>query len=198
MDIITVKERECFIDSEGLAYLSDNEHRAVRQLIRRHKDDLESFGVLTFKMSKPTKKGGRPKTTYYLNEQQATLLTTFMRNSENVRKFKRKLVKEFFRMRSYIQKQEVARLSGLETRKSLTDIIQQSGENERMHGHGYSNYTKLAYKLTGIEKGDRDKLSPDDLDRLESVESIIRGLVKAGKQYKDIKDSLLPIFKEIS
>ena len=41
--------------------------------------------------------------TYFLNEPQVTLLLTFMRNNEIVKKFKIKLVKEFFKIRTQLQ-----------------------------------------------------------------------------------------------
>ncbi|MDA3939607.1 MAG: Rha family transcriptional regulator [Spirochaetia bacterium] len=176
-DVIIIKGKKCFIDSEGLAFLSNNEHRSIVRLIKNHTTTLEEFGVMGFEITKPDSKGGRPKTTYLLNEEQATLLTTFMKNSTKVVLFKKKLVKEFFRMREYIQKQELIRLTGIETRKTLTDKIKESGENERMHGHGYSTYTKLIYSLTGLSEtykewkidhpdkkvSFRDYLVPEDL-----------------------------------
>jgi len=196
-NLITVNKKECFIDSVGLASLSENEERSIHRLIRAHKQSLEQFGVLRFEITKPHGvKGGRPKHTYYLTEHQATVLTTFMSNTEKVVEFKIKLVKEFFRMRSYIQKQEVARLAGIKARRTLTDEIRDSGENERMHGHGYSTYTKLAYKMTGLEKGSRDSLNPDDLERLEDAEMLMKLLIKSGQSYNEIKDTLKPIFKD--
>jgi phage regulator Rha-like protein len=210
MDIVKIKDKECFISSEDLAFLSNNEHRAVRQLIQSHKDALESFGVLTFKMDKPQgKNGGRPSHNFFLNEQQATLLTTFMRNSKIVVDFKKRLVKEFFLMREYLKNQEVARLSGKEIRKSLTDAVQGSGEVERMHGHAYSVYTRLAYSLIGIydeykefkktECKDstvkfRDTLDGDVLKRLKNAESLIKPLLDLDKEYGQIKDLLQPLF----
>ena len=208
-DIIIVKKKECFINSEKLAELSENKHKAVKELIAIHQTVLGEFGVLTIETSKPSSKGGRPKITYLLNEQQATLLTTFMRNSKKVIKFKKKLVEEFFRMRSYIQKQETIRLAGIETRKTLTDRIQESGENGRMHGHGYSTYTRLIYSLTGLTETHkewkmdhpdkklkfRDYLVPEDLKKIELAESLIKPLIEMEKQYSEIKDTLEPIFK---
>jgi phage regulator Rha-like protein len=91
-DVIIIKERKCFIDSEGIALLANNEHRSIVRLIKNHKDTLEEFGVMGFEITKPDSKGGRPKTTYLLNEEQATLLTTFMKNSTKVVMFKKKLV----------------------------------------------------------------------------------------------------------
>lgn len=214
-DIIRVKNKECFIDSEGLASLAENEHRAVLQLIRTHTSSLETFGAIAFEMSKPTAKGGRPKQTYLLNEQQATLLTTFMKNSKKVTEFKIKLVREFFRMRTYIQKQETIRLAGIEVRKSLTDSVKDSGENERMHGHGYATYTTMVYEICGLKESYKefkefhkdhpeapeyksyrsDWMLPGELKRVELAESLIKPLLELDKQYSEIKDTLKPLFE---
>lgn len=51
-------------------------------------------------MPKPSSpQGGRPETIALLNEQQATLLVTYCKNTEVVRKFKVALVKAFYDMR---------------------------------------------------------------------------------------------------
>ena len=212
-DIIKVKNKEYFIDSEGLAVLAENEHRAVTQLIRSNLSDLEELGVLTFEMSKPTKSGGRPKKTYLLNEHQAIVLTTFMKNSKKVKEFKVRLVSEFIKMRNYIQKQETIRLAGIEVRKSLTDAVQDSGEQERMHGHGYSQYTKMVYDMCGLKEtfkeykdwfkrnganrplSFRDYIKTGDLKRIELAEALIKPLLELDKQYSEIKETLKPLFE---
>lgn len=135
--------------------------------------------------------GGRRAKTFLITLDMAKELS-MLENSDigrNVRKY-------FISRDSELRSIETHRLAGILTRKSLTDEIKDTGENERMHGHGFSTYTRLAYKLTGIKKGSRDDLSVDDLDRLETVEGIMKGLLKAGKCYSDIKEALLPIFKE--
>ncbi|MBN1839746.1 MAG: Rha family transcriptional regulator [Campylobacterales bacterium] len=78
---------------------------SVRKLIDAHSEDFESFGVLSFEMTKPPEgsSGGRPQTTYYLNEQQATLAMTYMRNSEQARAFKMALVRAFYAMKSKLE-----------------------------------------------------------------------------------------------
>ncbi len=213
-DIIKVKNKEYFIDSEGLALLSENEHRAVTQLIRTYKKDLEEIGVLTFEMSKPNESGGRPKKTWLLSEHQALVLTTFMKNSDKVKSFKKRLVSEFIKMRDYIQKQETIRLAGIETRKSLTDSILESGEQERMHGRGYSNYTRLVYAVCGLTKTYKEwkadeKAHPEeykgqtfrnfihtnDLKRIELAESLIKPLLELGNEYGEIQKTIEPLFR---
>ncbi len=213
-DIIKVKNKEYFIDSEGLALLSENEHRAVTQLIRTYKKDLEEIGVLTFEMSKPNESGGRPKKTWLLSEHQALVLTTFMKNSDKVKSFKKRLVSEFIKMRDYIQKQETIRLAGIETRKSLTDSILESGEQKRMHGKGYSNYTRLVYAVCGLKDKHKeykewmklnspkskldfrgDYLDQEELKRIELAESLIKPLLELGNEYGEIQKTIEPLFR---
>jgi phage regulator Rha-like protein len=45
-------------------------------------------------------RGEKQAKTYFLNEQQATLLLTYLRNSEIVREFKKALVKAFYELKS--------------------------------------------------------------------------------------------------
>ncbi|WP_336790367.1 phage regulatory protein/antirepressor Ant [Gordonia malaquae] len=75
---------------------TDNEHRSVLQLIRNNIADFEEFGPSAFEMRKS---GGRPTQVAILNEQQAALLMTYMRNTEIVRDFKKRLVRAFFELR---------------------------------------------------------------------------------------------------
>lgn len=209
-DIITVEKEECFIDSDSLADLSKIEGRAINQLIKNRASDLERFGSLSFRMIYHGESGGRPKKLYFLNEQQATLLSTFMKNSETIREFKYNLVKAFFEMRTFIESQRVTRTIGKEVRKSLTDAVKDSGEVERMHGHAYSTYTRLAYSLIGIYPAYqefkktagkdatakfRDTLDGTVLERLKTAESMIKSLLSLDKEYSEIKESLKPFFE---
>ena len=88
-----------------------------------------------------------------------------------------------------IRKTGQYRMAGKLIRRALTDEIQESGENERMHGHGYSTYTKLINKSIGLPaKNNRDKLSPDVLEKAAMRENTIQALMREGKQYNEIKE----------
>lgn len=79
--------------AEGVGIL----HQNILALLRKYPHDFETFGVFTFETWKPqTPNGGRPETYAVLNEQQATLLVTYCKNTEAVRKFKVALVKAFY------------------------------------------------------------------------------------------------------
>jgi len=88
-----------------IAANTDNDHSSVIKLVRTYFSDLEEFGLVRFEI-RPRSQGqhGGGDTEYAeLNEQQATLLLTFMRNSPIVRSFKKSLVRAFFDMAQKIK-----------------------------------------------------------------------------------------------
>lgn len=70
-------------------------HATIIKLLRNHHEDFEEFGSIRFEI-RVGKRGGNPVTYAILNEQQATLLMAYQRNTPIVRKFKVALVKAFF------------------------------------------------------------------------------------------------------
>lgn len=76
------------------------QHKNVRELIEDNQDSFQQFGVCRFQTAKPSEQGGRPIKYAILTEPQATLLMTFMRNTEKVKAFKVALVKAFYAMRA--------------------------------------------------------------------------------------------------
>ncbi|WP_454113591.1 phage antirepressor KilAC domain-containing protein [Microbacterium maritypicum] len=94
LDIIQ-HDGEFVVTSETIANGAGVEHRAVLQLIGNNIADFEEFGTVAFEM-RPLPGGGLPVRVALLNEQQATLLMTFQRNTDQVRTFKKALVKAFF------------------------------------------------------------------------------------------------------
>ncbi|MCK9505889.1 MAG: phage regulatory protein/antirepressor Ant [Porticoccaceae bacterium] len=78
-----------------------NPHKSVLQLIRQNTSDLEEFGRVAFEMRPFETAGGtQNREVAILNEQQSTLLLTYMRNNDVVRAFKKRLVKAFFELAS--------------------------------------------------------------------------------------------------
>lgn len=99
MSAVDIIERhgDLVVSSETIAEGSGVEHRAVLQLIGNNITDFEDFGTVAFEM-RPLPGGGLPVRVAMLNEQQATLLMTFQRNTPQVREFKKALVRAFFDM----------------------------------------------------------------------------------------------------
>lgn len=80
------------------------------------------------------------------------------------------------------------RMQGKLIRRSLTDTLKDTGENERMHGHSYSTYSVLINKSLGLpNKVNRDELEPEMLEKIARREDTVRSLVAEGKQYTEIK-----------
>ena len=100
MELVTVSGNQVVTTTTAIAEGTEVEHASVIKLVRTYKNDLEEFGRVGFQIQ-PFETGGGTQTREVaeLNEHQATLLLTYMRNSEIVRGFKKRLVSEFFRMR---------------------------------------------------------------------------------------------------
>lgn len=105
MSLVTIKDGDAVTTTIAVAQGTQNDHASVIKLVRSYQADLEEFGLLDFK-SEST--GGRPTEYAFLTEPQATLLLTFMRNTEIVRAFKKKLVREFWEL---VQERNRARSS---------------------------------------------------------------------------------------
>lgn len=93
--LVNLENGNAVTTSLAIADGVDKSHKTVIQLIRDNTADLGEFGTLAFEMRKS---GGRPTEVAILNEQQATLLMTYMRNNAIVKEFKKRLVKAFYEM----------------------------------------------------------------------------------------------------
>ncbi|WP_289702617.1 Rha family transcriptional regulator [uncultured Parasutterella sp.] len=101
-----------FIISEGVAI----QHKNVLELIKKYLDDLKTFGNVLFETESFKTAGGTQKREIaILNEPQTTLLLTFFKNTEIVRKFKVALVQKFYELRNQLQAKYCPALNQLET-----------------------------------------------------------------------------------
>lgn len=190
-------KKEPYTTHEIVAEHAEIEINSVRKLIDKHKEDLEAFGVLSFEIHKPEKGslGGRPRKIYCLNEQQATLLVTYLGNTRPVRNFKTNLVKAFFEMRDELTKFKLQRALEKPKRKTLHDSIESWKEAPK---HAHSTITNLLLKgtsgmnkkqltaarggLTGI-----DSLTSTELVRYQALEDMAIAMINLGMTYQDIK-----------
>lgn len=100
---------ELVTTSLAIADGTENDHASVIRLVRTYLSDIEEFGGVRFEIEPFETNGGQQtREVAILNEQQATLLITYMRNSEIVRTFKKRLVKAFYELRS--SKTELSRI----------------------------------------------------------------------------------------
>lgn len=193
-----------FTTSEVIAEFAGVQRRTVDHLLLTHKRDFEEFGVLRFEMRKPPagSRGGRPETIYHLNEEQATLLITYLKNTPQVRAFKKELVRQFYAMRRELVKREIERAKLAPTRRELTNAIRECVPDSPHKAMWYKHYTDLAYRVVfgrsaAQLRKDRgapkeavaaDYLTADELEEVERVTRQIGVLVEMRLDYQAIKN----------
>lgn len=140
-NLIALKNEKLYVSTSIISKNCNIEHRAVLQLIRTHRIDIEDFGKLIEDKEKIPK--GRPLNVFLLNEEQFTFLITLMQNSKTTVKAKKLITKEFFKMRKWILEQKTQKQNQqyIETRnqskigrKQETDIIKEFIEYAKKQG----------------------------------------------------------------
>ena len=189
---------EPYTTDKIIAKCSDNSLHAVKVLIYSHKKDLEEFGILSFEMTKLPGRG-RPQKTYHLNEQQSTLLITYLDNTPQVNQFKKNLVREFYHMKKELTTRQINRAIEKPQRQSLMDAVK-SWPNANQWS--YRNMTQLLVRrATGLTanqiKRQRhvdnslDGLTIKEQGRYTQLENIAIGLVGLNKTWDEVKGVLL-------
>lgn len=144
---------------------------------------------------------GRNQKVFLMNRDGFTLLVMGY-TGEKAMQFKLAYIKQFNAMEKALMGKIKEREKGIAVRQALTRAIEISGENYRMHGHAYSTYTDIIYKVVfgkrakelreeyGITKKDnlRDWFSSEELAKVQSVEMVVSGLVNCGWGYDDIRN----------
>lgn len=186
-----------------------SEHRNLKEIIDKHIDDFNEFGVMRFETVKPIgAKGGRPVKVYLINEEQFTFLAMMMRNTSEVVKLKVKIAKEFIRMRQTIsnliaQRQDPnwqnVRSDGKQVYLQKTDVIKQFVDYAKSQGSTsaeryYSNLATMENKaLFFIErkyKNMREIMTIKQLMQIATADDVVEKAIKEGMDnklpYKDI------------
>lgn len=196
---------EPYTTSEVIANCAGVKHHAIQELIRKYKQDFEEFGRLAFEMRAEANQGfvgtlNHSKKIYHFNEEQATLLITFLQNTEQVRTFKKALVKEFYQMKSELTKRQITREITKKDRKNLVDTIKEKEPDKKWR---FKHYTDLDYKCVlgmtakkfeetyNIPDGKlRDYLEAGQLQQIGILEAATKALIDAGYTYEEIKEIL--------
>ena len=186
---------EPYTTPEVIAANTGNSLKSVNQLVRYKKKHLERFGILTFEMAKLNGRG-RPRKIYHLNEQQATLLITFLDNTPQVELFKVALVKQFYEMRDELNRRNLNRAIEKPIKKTLNDCIK---DWKYTNKHAYSNINRLLIKVaTGMSiqelkksRGDAkialDLLTSQEQETYKTLENKVIAYINADFDYSLIK-----------
>ena len=203
VEIKTVnKEEVTVVTSLDIAETFGKEHRNVLADIRNIQSDISSaeFSALFYESSY-VGANGKKNPMYYMNRDGFTLLVMGY-NGEKAMKFKLAYIRQFNAMEKALIGKLKEREKGIAVRQALTKAIQQSNENERMHGHAYSTYTDVIYKSLfgksakqlrgeyGVSKNDnlRDYFSEEDLKKVQNAEMLVSSLIGYGWGYNEIKN----------
>lgn len=103
-NLVQVESGEPLTTSLHVAEWTGVKHKNVLELVHKYNQQLQVFGLLAFQTRPRSlgQHGGGDIEYALLNEGQATLLITFMRNTERVIDFKVALVKAFLAARNLI------------------------------------------------------------------------------------------------
>ena len=186
-------KKEPYTTSAIIAECAGIKHHAIQEHIRKQIGRLEQFGKVSFKM-RPLQSGQQAKD-YILNEQQATLLITFLKNTEQVANFKTNLVKAFFEMREELSKFRMQRALEKPKRKTLHDSIE-NWEQAPKYPHSTMNnlllkaVTDRNAKQLREERGGYngiDSLTSDEREQYQAFEDLVIAMIGLNMSYQEIK-----------
>lgn len=174
------REDVTVVTSLDIAETFGKDHKNVLKDIREL-ECSEEFGRLNFEQTSYTDSFNRRQPMYYITRDGFTLLVMGY-TGEKAMRFKEAYIKQFNAMERALIGKIKEREKGIAVRQALKKALQQSNENERMHGHAYSTYTNLIYKSIfgkdakhlreeyGISKQDelRDFFNPEELQQVQS------------------------------
>lgn len=188
------------VSSLDVARTFEKEHRRVLQDIREL-ECSDEFREHNFVQSSYVNVQNKKQPMYLITRDGFTMLAMGY-TGEKAMRFKEAYIKQFNAMDQTLQGKRIEREKGIAVRQSLTKALQQSTENERMHGHAYSTYTNCIYKVLfgknaaqlreerGAEPNNnlRDYLSEEELRAVQSMECLVSGLIDCGWGYDQIKE----------
>ena len=137
------KEEKACCTSLDVAETFGKEHKHVLRDIRELRCS-EEFLVSNFGLSHYETAQGKSQPMYIMTRDGFTLLVMGY-IGDVAMKFKEAYIKQFNAMEKALRGKLVEREKGKAVRQALTKALQQSAEDERMHGHAYSTYTNCIY-----------------------------------------------------
>ncbi|CAK0743721.1 hypothetical protein CCP3SC15_1280004 [Gammaproteobacteria bacterium] len=131
--LVSVIGGQAVTTSLAIAEGTNTEHASVIKLVRTYLSDLEEFGLVRFEIRprEVGKHGGGDVEYAILNEQQGTLVLAFMRNTDIVVGFKKRLVKAFWEMARQLSEKTAPQVSDLSTDEVIDLLISKAGQEKR-------------------------------------------------------------------
>lgn len=172
----------------------------INELIEAGNSHVEKYFILSEYESR-----GKKYKEYLMTRDGFTLLVMGF-SGEKAMRFKLAYINQFNQMEELLKGKLIEREKGIAVRQALTKAIEITGEDDRMHGHAYSNYTDhIVYKQVfgmkaaqlrekyGIGKRDdlRSCFTEEELKKVQNAEMLVSSLMEYGWGYDDIKEFVL-------
>ncbi|HDP9916995.1 TPA: Rha family transcriptional regulator [Escherichia coli] len=209
MQLVEIKKLDLVTNTSAIAEGVGRDHDTIIKLVDRNKSDLEEFGEVGFEIRAGY--NNAKVRVAVLNEQQTTLLITYMRNNEVVRAFKKRLVAEFFTMRSALAKKKMDRNSARLEYKPMTDAIkhEREAQGKQIAPHHFSNEADLINRLTlgmtsakfrvhheiGKKEPIRDYLTPEQIHCITELQRANTVFISMGWDFEQRKEVLRGMFE---
>ena len=201
VEVMKIKrEDRIVVSSLDVAETFGKEHfhvlRDIRELGCSEEFRQSNFGLTSYYDSQ-----GKKRDMYIMTRDGFTMLVMGY-TGELAMRFKEAYIKQFNAMEAAVNGKLIEREKGIAVRQALTKALQQSTENERMHGHAYSTYTNVIYKaLFGMNAAQlrekyqlkpcdnlRDSFTGDELEAVQAMERLVSGLVDCDWDYDAVKE----------
>ena len=197
--LIKIIENEMLVSHVTVAENTENDEVSIKRLLTTHKGDFEEFGALRFEIvsRKDGNKGGKQPRIYNLNEQQWTLLLTYLKNTKVVRQFKKQIVKEFYEMRERLYQKPNSVLEDIIMAQNATIANQQRQleskkieEKPKKHPKSglnpvdHNTLLELIYQFSVYKQNLRMRIMAD-LDTEGNIENFLIGV---GNRYPELKE----------
>lgn len=199
---IVGKEEVTVVTSLDVAETFGKEHARVLRDIRELVCS-EEFRNGNFAESYYVNAQNKKQPMYYITRDGFTILAMGY-TGEKAMQFKEAYIRQFNAMEKALIGKIREREKGIGVRRVLTDSLQRTSENERMHGHAYSTYTDLIYKSVfgktakqlrldlniGNKENILDYMTEEELLLVQNAEMLVSSLVGYGWGYGEIKEFL--------
>jgi phage regulator Rha-like protein len=189
MNLVEIKKDKAVVSSRIIAEGFEKHHKSIVHMLIEYAEDFERFGKLI--NTEKNKGRGKPEQTWWLNEDQALLMGTYLRNSPKAREFKVKLVEEFSRIRSelanikarqsnpeWVAKREAGKIDRKESTNAIKKLVEYAtSQGSKNAKHYYSLITNMEHKalfyFEGKYKNIRDLLSGQELARVQVADMLV-------------------------
>jgi phage regulator Rha-like protein len=188
---IDVIDNEPRVSAMVIADNTKVKYESIRDLIRKYSGELSKFGELhVTDLKSATDSLGRQnkaKMVLLLNEQQSTLLITFLKNTKEVVEFKVNLVKAFFLMKEKLSGQVAHQdfnpilLEIVKSSQATADAVVRMGESMQSFT---KHFLEMNNEMTRLKSHTRDTLNEMNhtMKNMSIVISAARGDAQQGMQ----------------